>query len=99
MSDPNQPNTAPVPLRFSAPRAQAERDLRDREFRHQEERKDNDLRRVIIRVVGVFLLVVSVLSGAIGTFADNSGTREWAQGIVTILIGGFVGFLTGRAVK
>lgn len=44
-------------------------------------------------------MVVAVASFGVGAFADNGGTREWAQGLVTVLIGGLVGFLTGRALK
>lgn len=46
----------------------------------------------------MFLLAVAVVSIGIGVFADNGDTRAWAQRLVAVLIGGFVGFLTGRAI-
>lgn len=84
---------------FSGARAESARADKELEHRLEEERKDNAQRRRIVNAVGIFLLVVAIVALAISIGSENDATREWAQGIVTILIGGFVGFVTGRAIK
>lgn len=45
-------------------------------------------------VVGVVVIGLAVGS-YVGTNAENAETRNWAQGMVTLLIGGIVGGLAG----
>ena len=96
--------------RFSTAQAKADLDREDqafrhretqedRAFRHREAERDSRQRRTITNVVGAFLLAVAVVGFGVGVAADNGGTRERAQGLVTVLVGGLVGFLTGRSLK
>ena len=61
----------------------------------EEEKKDNDLRRLCFRII-LGLLVAALVAGALaGAFSDDPGTRQWAQNIVTTLIGGLLGAVAG----
>jgi len=96
--------------RFSTARAKADLDRAEQEHRHREaerageqrrteEAKDNAQRRLITNAVAAFLLVTSVVSFVFAVGSGNATTRDWAQSIVTLLLGGLVGFLTGRTIK
>ncbi len=93
--DPSQPLTEV----FEHSRHAAERARAERAFRHREAEKDNEQRRTIVNAVSAFLMTVAVVSFGVAVLADGDGIREWAQGLVTLLIGGLVGFLSGRAIK
>ena len=72
---------------------------RESKQRREEQAKDNAQRRLITNAVAAFLLVASVVSFVFAVGSGNATTRDWAQGIVTLLLGGLVGFLTGRTIK
>lgn len=94
-----KPNTVVSGQNYSGPKAESARADKAQDHLHEEQRLDNAQRRHIINVVGVFLIASSIFGTAIGAGSKNGETREWAQGIVTVLLGGFAGFITGRAIK
>ena len=100
MSDPGQRSSRVLREQsFSGARAESARADKEQEHRHEEARKDNAQRRLITNAVSAFLAAATVAAFVIAIGADNDGTRGWGQGLVTLLIGGFVGFVTGRAAK
>lgn len=84
---------------FSGARAESARADKELEHRLNEERKDNAQSRRVVNAVGSFLVLIILAALVIGIGSESDATREWGQGLVTILVGGFVGFITGRAVK
>jgi F0F1-type ATP synthase assembly protein I len=67
--------------------------------RREQEAADNALRRqreqggfALVVAVTVVMLIAAVL---IGLLADDAETRQWARGIVTLILGGIVGVLAG----
>lgn len=65
-----------------------------------ERAKDNRLRRICFGIiVGVLVLALGVAT-VIAFAHQEPGTKQWAQGIVTTLVGGLIGglagYLTGR---
>jgi hypothetical protein len=60
-----------------------------------EKRKDNNLRRVCFIAVLVLLAVALVVSGIVGIANNVPGTQQWAQNIVTTILGGLLGAIAG----
>ncbi len=75
------------------------------ELRHQQTEvvKDNAQRRTIVNAVGIILIGMLALSFVVAIWAENDGTRDWAQSLVTVILGGIVGgmagYLTGRSTR
>jgi hypothetical protein len=67
----------------------------DAEPKREEERKDNDLRRFCLRLLVILLVVVLVVSAGVGVLNEEPTTRQWAQNIVTTLIGDLLGAIAG----
>ncbi|MGH2614344.1 MAG: hypothetical protein ACRDJC_03830 [Thermomicrobiales bacterium] len=63
--------------------------------RREQEKKDNELRRFCLTILVILLVVVLVVSGAVGVLNEEPNTRQWAQNIVTTLIGGLLGAIAG----
>ncbi len=48
----------------------------------------------------LFVLGLAFIFGIIaGVFDDYTGTRRFGQGVVTLIVGGIAGYLTGRSGK
>jgi heme A synthase len=67
----------------------------DAEHKRTEEQKENELRRFILRAIVVLLLVTFCAAAIVGVVNDDPSTRQWAQGIVTALLGGLLGAIGG----
>lgn len=98
--------SAPTQQRFSVAQEQALRERVEQAFRHAEVAKDNDRRRaesskdqaqrrLVVNAVGVSLIVCLAFALTVGVWCNNATTRDWAQSIVTVLLGGLVGAVAG----
>lgn len=98
--------SAPTQQRFSVAQEQALRERVEQAFRHAEVAKDNDRRRaesskdqaqrrLVVNAVGVILIVCLAFALTVGVWSNNATTRDWAQSIVTVLLGGLVGAVAG----
>jgi uncharacterized membrane protein YraQ (UPF0718 family) len=76
-------------------------ELAEHQLKLEERRKDNDLRRFCFKLVLFLLIGVLVTAALVAVFNSDADTRKWAQGIVTVLVssllGGIVGYFTGKA--
>lgn len=103
---------APGDQRFSTAQERALRERDEQMFQHQERAKDNEQlrverakdnaqRRMVVNTVGVILIVCLMFSLLVAVWSENATTRDWAQSVVTVLLGGLVGaiagYLAGRA--
>lgn len=68
---------------------------------HQREQnaKDNDLRRWIIKGIGLVILAVLIVGTCIATMSENDDTRKWAQATVALVFTGVIGAATGWLAK
>ncbi len=80
---------------FSPEQAKHALETAESEHRRTEERKDNELRRFILKSFFIFLLAALVVGVGISVGSANADTRRWAQGIVTLLIGTIAGAVGG----
>jgi heme A synthase len=80
-------------------RGSAEHRQRQEEERQQHElteaKKDNEQRRRVFWLIVGLLIVILLISGAVGIANEDGETRRWAQNIVTTLIGGLLGAVAG----
>ncbi len=60
-----------------------------------QEKKDNDLRRLCFMVILVLLVVTFCATAFVGFFYDDQDIRPVAQNAFTTLLGGFIGALAG----
>lgn len=80
-----------------AQQLEAEQARHDRE----EFRKDNDQRRQLQKVM--FSVVVGTIVGMLiislvtSLAADSNQTKEWARSIVSLIVGGLAGYITGKS--
>lgn len=92
--------------RFSASRGQHEiailtthadvqRAADDAKHKREETTRDNEQRRNIVYAVVLVVIAGLVVGSLVGTMAENDTTRTWAQGIVTLLLGGLLGAVGG----
>jgi len=88
---------------FSIERRKHDQRVAAEEHKREEQRKNNELRwhQEKMRFYAVlFVLGLAFIFGIIaGVFADNTGTRRFGQGVVTLIVGGIVGYPTGRSGK
>lgn len=75
-----------------------EKQHRETERHHHqltEEQKDNELRRLALKVLMGVVVLCLITSFVVAIKTQNDTTRLWAQGIVTLILGGIVGGVTG----
>lgn len=72
-----------------------QRAAEDARHQRQEATRDNFQRRVLIYIVVGVVIAGIVAAALVGTNAGNDDTRRWAQGIVTLLLGGLLGAVGG----
>jgi hypothetical protein len=77
---------------------------KEADFRRQQEAQDNRLRR--LREAGLFVVFMGVILVTLGIsfwaglWSDKpDAIQEWARSVATLIIGGFVGYITGRSAK
>jgi predicted benzoate:H+ symporter BenE len=75
--------------------AEMQRAAEDARHQRQEAARDNTQRRILIYIVVGVVIAGLVAATLVGTWADNDDTRRWAQGIVTLLLGGLLGAVGG----
>ena len=63
--------------------------------KREQEKKDNDLRRLCFKVLLGLLVVIFIAAVLVASVNEDPGTREWAQTVVTTLVGGLLGALAG----
>ena len=80
---------------WSVEYGQWEIDYGDAEHRRQEERKDNDLRRLCFKVILALLVITFAAAAYLGFFYGDQSIRPVAQNAFTTLLGGFIGALAG----
>ena len=61
----------------------------------EQEKKDNDLRRLCFKVILALLVVAFFATAFLGFFYSDESVRPVAQNAFTTLLGGFVGALAG----
>ena len=62
-----------------------------------EHRRRKDLILFVAALVFVALLALAAAWGAFGS--DDAKRREWGMGVLLLIVGGCVGFLTGKGSK
>lgn len=66
---------------------------RAREAREEVDRRKRD--NVIYWLIVVAIVVGIVVGGAAGFLSQNDATPRWGQSLVTLIVGGLVGYVTG----
>lgn len=66
---------------------------REREAREETERRKRD--DVIYWLIVAAIIVGIVVGGAASFVSQNDATQRWGQSLVTLIVGGLVGYVTG----
>ena len=74
---------------------QWEIDYQTAAHQREQEKKDNDLRRLCFKVILALLIMTFGATAFLGFFYEDESVRPVAQNAFTTLLGGFIGALAG----